>query len=509
MSHTTAPIKKVEKKESFSLSSKSDKKSHIHEKSYSDHNIIYGSISSSDLFDRWEEDRNKMSDIVNSHTILDIFTGIFPKDTQCKGCLDINKRPYHIHYSCIGCQLIGRLFKRGEETRNKFLCILAGDVMGRELYIKHISHSLDTLQPYKEENYSKEYGMLILHKLHHMNSCEQGYSTRIINTRTFGTTSYISNYILIASILEQEMNLAKLPGVPFFRWIYECSDGLVLIEEKIGTKGSLDILAKHADYTKSPVPTSTSSKIRSLRPDVAQLLLMQIVMNLCFLNNYDFTHGEPSLHSIIITKEACVMKYENIKLECPFSVHIIPSGNSSMTINVNDELIRIFHKSIFELTPIHLNEINKIEFKVNLGITVEPSICIPTDSFMCDAYKNRRVLYYKIGNSNVFDLYTSHMGIALFPSSFDTYAFFVALMVEESYYQTILHDDNLLKIWKSMWRSDEYDFVMSELSLLRKLHSETHTPPQYGMIRNMLGKLYLRCDGLHFLWQMLKNISNL
>jgi hypothetical protein len=505
-----SPLKKKETINTILIEEKNDD-NNFKDKSYHDHDIVYSSISSGHLFSRWDEDRDKLNNIINSVSILNIFDELFPKDSLCKGKLS-QSRPYSLSQSCIGCQLLTRLFKRGEEGRNKNIYILAGDAMGREISINHISYSLDKLTSYTEEMYSKEYGIRALQSLQDMSTCEHGYSTRISDTRTFGTTSFISNYILISSILEYEMKLTSFPGIPIFRWIYECSDGLTIVEEKIGNRASLDILTKHSDYTKSPVPTSTASKIRSLRSDVARLLLLQLVMNLCFLNNYDFTHGEPCLNNIIITKEACVMKYENIKLECPFTVHIIPSGYSSLTLNVDNNLIRIFYKGNFEPIPPHLSEIAKITFSVNLGTPLLAQVCTPnlenkddnTNSF-CDEYKNMRVLSYKIGTSKTFDIYTRNMGIALFPSSFDTYAFFVALMAEEAFYQAVIYDDILLPIWRAMWLEKEYISVMEELNRLRKFHSENHTTPQYSMIRTMLSKFHLRCDGLKFLWNMLKS----
>ncbi len=503
-----SPVKKKKDKQKINVDSSICyiETKHIENKSYYDHNITLGPISSQDFFKRWSDDRKKLSDNVEINTVNNIFDSVFLRDRACKGCLGTGKRPYVLSESCTGCQLLSRLFKRGEEGKNKTITIQGGEMYGRELVIRHYPYSLDNLSFYEEETYSKEYGIRTLESLHHMSSCEQGYSTRIVNTTTYGTNSFISNYILISCILEQEMKLSEIPGIPIFRFAYECGDGVILIDEKIANYGNLDILTKHSEYTKSPVPTSTATRIRSLKSDVASLLLMQLVMNLSFLNNYDFTHGEPSLNSIVVTKELCEMKYEHIKLECPFTLHIIPSGFSSMTININDDLLRFFYKGNLEPSLSHLSEISKIHFKVDLGDTTVSQVCVPsqTNKNLCDNYKSKRILTYNIGNTNTFDLYTRNMGIALFPSSFDTYAFFVSFMAEEAFYQAVINDEILIKIWKSIWREDEYENVMFELVSLRKYHLEHHVNPNYFMIKKFLSKFYLRCDGLQFLWGMLK-----
>jgi len=472
---------------------------------YFNHNILYSGITSTDLFDRWGKDRLTLSEKLNFENIKTIFDEIFPRDNQCKGHLGSGGRPYVLKESCIGCQLIKRLFKRGEESKNKSVFI-----SNNEIYIKHIPSSIDTLKHYIEETYSNEYAIKILPQLIHMNSCEQGYSNRVKNTRTFGTNSLISNYILICSILEHEYKSSKLPFELPFLWVYECGDGLMLLEQKNGLTGNFDVLTKHSDYLKSPTPTSITNKTKSLRSDVTKLLLMQLAINLLFLNTYDFTHGEPCLKYLIITKNNCTMKYENIKLELPFTLNIIPSNYSSLTLNIEKKLLRIFYSGNFVNSPVYLSLINKILFSVEIGTPSIKQNCIQNldkdkkednnYDYYCDEYISKRVLTYKIGSDKIFDIVTRNMGIALFPSSFDTYAFFVSLMMEESFHQSVIHDENLLLIWKNMWKVSEYSSMMLELNNLRK----NHITPDYFIIRSFLGKFYLRCDGLQFLWQMLK-----
>jgi hypothetical protein len=467
---------------------------------YSNHNILYEGISATDLFKKWQNDRQNLNDNLNGKTILTLFDNIFPRDINCKGYLGAGGRPFVMNESCVGCQLIKRLFKRGEESKNKSIFI-----NDKEIYIQHISTSIDSFKNYTEESYSNEYAVKILPQLFHMNSCEQGYSNRVKNTKTFGTNSLISNYILISSILEQEYKSSKLPFKLPFLWIYECGDGLIVLQQKIGVTGNFDILTKHSDYLKSPTPVSTINKTKSLRTDVAKLLLMQLVINLLFLNTYDFTHGEPCIKYLIISKESCSMKYENIKLEVPFTLNIIPSYYSSLTLNIENSLTRIFYSGNFINSPLYLSQINKILFSVELGTTLTQQNCKVNNSsennqYYCDEYISKRVLTYKIGSDKIFDITCRNMGIALFPSSFDTYAFFVSLMNEEAFYQAIIHDENLLSIWKNMWKSSEYSDMMIELTNLRKNHKIF----DYFIIRSFLGKFYLRCDGLQFLWQMLK-----
>lgn len=484
--------------------------------SYNNVNITTMPISADSLLERWCYDRNQVSVHIASSHIGSIFQDVFPLDRNCKGCLGEGGIPHIMRSSCIGCQLLSRLFIAGKEGHTRPITIQTGKNQGKILYISYIPSSLDSLSGYMESKLPKEYGSKILSSLDQMLSCERGFPLRVGTTQTFHTNSKLSNYITISCMIEAEMKAANMPGLPLFRWVYECKNGAIMVESNIPNKGTLKNVLKYPDFLSLNSPQKRAENPisnKSLRSDVARLILSQIIMNLAFLSNYDFTHGEPSMHSIIIINEPCTMKYDNIRLESPFTVHLIPTAHSSMTINSGGTLIRTYCSDGFVPVTADIRLISKIKFMSHLRKNEVATPCSPVKRCANKInptlieFKSIRVMSYKITDGDVFDNYTNRLGIALFPSSFDAYAFFVSLMVEAPFCDSILKDTNLNKIWQNLWIETEYNNVMEDISKLNKFLMETGSSPSYIMIRDILAKYYLRCDGLYYIWEALKKLS--
>ena len=485
--------------------------------SYNDFNLILCPISADLLLERWCYDRNEVSSRILPENISSVFEDVFPSDKNCKGCLGEGGTPYVLRNSCIGCQLLTRLFRAGKEGHSKTLTIQTGKEEGKIMYISYIPSSVDSLIGYEESKVSKEYGNKIFNSIDSMLTCEKGFPLRVDTTHTFVTTSKLSNYIVISCMLEAEMKAAEMPSLPIFRWVYECNNGTIMVENHFN-KGNLKNILKYSDFCIKNIPSNLDQVKCVLKPDVARLILSQIVMNLAFLSNYDFTHGEPSMNSIVIINEPCSMKYDNIRLESPFTIHLVPTSFSSMTIKSSKGLIRNYCSNGFTPSIADIRLISKIKFMSHLRKSdnhdIEP--CSPirrcTNAKVNPTlieFKKLRVMSYKIIDGEVFDTYTNNMGIALFPSSFDTYAFFVGLMVEESFRYSILSDTNLNKIWQNLWVDEEYNNIMADINKLSIFYKEKDTTPSYIMIRDVLVKYYLRCDGLYYIWEALKTLSSI
>lgn len=469
-------------------------KEYISGKSYNDRTILNGPSSSESLFSRWLFDRSKLSENINNN-ITDTFLNVFPHDMTCKGRLGKGGRPYIISNSCVGCTLLGRLFSRGKESSNTIITIQGGGEVGKKLNINHIPYENDKLLSYKVNNLSSEYNKIVSN-LPFINSCETGYINRINKTSTFSTKSPYTNYATISSIIEQEMITSNIPGIPIFRWLYECSDGLIVVDEEISKSNSMDILTCSEDYTiKSNVHCSIRNK---LRPDVSRLLITQLILILSFLNKYDFTHGDPSLENIKITNNPCSIVYDTVKVESPFTLHIIPSEKSSITLETELGPTRIFNCEKYNTLKDHTDI--GLKFKAILGNNkiFEPCVNSNGENIMCEIYQRSRILLYKITDGKNFEKYTNDLGIALFPSSFDCYAFFLSFMKNDEFYESVISDLELYDIWVNMWDPEEFPFVMQSISSLRSCEIS---------VKEFLYKFHLRCDCLKFLWGTLKNIN--
>jgi hypothetical protein len=484
-------------------------------RSYTDFNLTVCPISADSLLERWSYDRSEVSSRISSDHITSIFQDVFPLDRNCKGCLGEGVTPYVIRSSCIGCQLLTRLFIAGKEGHTRSLKLQAGKEQGKDLYISYIPSSLDSLTGYTETKIPKEYGSKILSSLDKMLSCEKGFPSRVNTTSTFCTTSRLSNYIIISCMIEAEMKAADMPGLPLFRWVYECKNGAIMVESDIPNRGNLKNILEYPDFS-LPCKKDFLDRNKILRADVTRLILSQIIMNLAFLSNYDFTHGEPCMFHILIVNEPCSMKYDNIRLESPFTIHIVPTSSSGMTINNSGNLIRTYCSDNFKPKTADIRLVSQIKFISHLRKSDIITPCSPVKR--CNSakinptlmeFKKVRVMSYKINDGDIFDTYTNNLGVALFPSSFDAYAFFLALMVETPFSESVLKDANLSKIWKNLWIEDEYTNLMLDLVMLNKFFINTGISPTYIMLRNVLVKYYLRCDGLYYIWEALKTLSSI
>lgn len=505
----TIPVKK--KKEGTVYSPNPDDTSSIETKEaltqpYTNYNIMLRPISADLMFARWEVDRMAVSSRINPTSMNTLFNGIFPRDSKCKGCLGEGGMPYVKRNSCIGCQLLTRLFVPGEEGHTRSLTIKCGKEEGKKLYISYVRSELDLLNGYTESFRAKEYGTKILSKLDQIASCEKGFPLRIETTRTFCTKSKLSNYIAVSCMLEAEMKTVDMPGIPIFKWIYECKNGYITVENNIAAKGNLTSVLNHSDIMQGP------KNARVMRPGVARLILSQVMMNLSFLSHYDFTHGEPSSRSLWFVNTPCTMKYDGIRLESPFTLHILPTAFSSMTLHTTEGLTRVYCSGGFTPQEADVRLVPKINFLSHLRKPSSITPCNPTLS-KCMAnpllkeFEAVRIIFYRINDGEFFDHYTNNLGIALFPSSFDAYSFFVALMTQISFQAAVLNNTDLKQIWQDLWKEEEYTAVMLELRALTTFSTTSSVEPTYIMIRDMLCKFYLRCDGLQYIWGALKSLS--
>ena len=107
-------------------------------------------------------------------------------------------------------------------------------------------------------------------------------------------------------------------------------------------------------------------------------------------------------------------------------------------------------------------------------------------------YLNNRTMCYKIGKNTLsFTSYVRHLGIPLFYSSFDVYSFFISLMTNDTFYNTVLENNCLKSIWEQLWNPDQYEDMMEDFELFRGKGIYT-----YQNNVDFLSKYFLRCDAL-------------
>lgn len=425
---------------------------HLADIKYNNYNIVGCSTNVDVLLNKWESDRKFIGD--------ELSLNILYVDLRCIGHLG-TKIPYSVRNSCIGCKLLKRLFNRSEDGINKSLEIQIGKKKNTRLLVKHTSYSVDDFKEYKAVNKSE------------------------FNDKSeFKNKSFISNYQVISCFIEKEMRKFNLTNFPNFLWSYGCGIGIITIEENLIEYFNTLMSKSHvSNGTLNYLSEKRVCKIKSK----LRLILLQLCMLFMFLKTYSFSHNDISIDKIIITNKKCEITIADFTLKCPFTIHIIPSGHSS-----------IEHRY-------HTNNRKNVKLKVHIQ-KLPPALCTKVTSGNCEdvlsKYSQLRVLCFKAGNF-VYRNYDDVVENSTLNSSWDIYCCMIALMANKEFYDSLMLDDELNLIFQSMWVKSEYDRVISELEVLHEYRDTNDVNPSHRMISEMLKKFYLRCDGLEFLFKLL------
>ncbi len=197
------------------------------------------------------------------------------------------------------------------------------------------------------------------------------------------------------------------------------------------------------------------------------------------------------------------VKYEGVDIKSRTTLSISPSGFSS----ISSGKMRIYHPGgIAQKSRIH-DHLPQIEVKPFLTSNKGGGCkkCVESNTLdekhCTDYYSRVRAVGYKIRDKNSFIPYIRHLGIPLFYSSFDLYAFFISLMCSSNFYEEVMTDSLLLQIWQQLWIPSEYDIMMASFVTFRLQENMN-----FNLILDFLSSYHLRCDALECTWNSIKNL---
>ncbi|CAH6418847.1 Hypothetical protein POVN_LOCUS571 [uncultured virus] len=473
--------------------------------------------SADQIITRWSKDRHQLARAVTSGAIAHPTKDILAKSGTCACQMSKKRKAFVDNGACVGCDLLSRLFRNGEITTATPFVVQVGAFTGHRFVAKNFKGGLEVVKGfagYEETSYPAKVGAELLQLLSSMQACETSFSEHIKNTVFWACKgSQVEHYMTVSSFMENELNKARLPTTPVFRWAFMCQDDIDVVDEVPSlSRGTLAEITSISEYIETPrSPTARSSPTLPLTNETMRGLLRQLISTLKFFSGYVFTHGSPSLHSLGFSKTPAAYIYDDVKVTSPVGLHVIPSGTSSFSaVKPDGTTLRLYHPG----TSFHTS----VDYKMLPRITVAPcfgykgaacgeSKCVAASetTVPCLAeYASLRVITYKIGASPAgFAKYVQHLGIPLFYSSFDVYAFWMALMCEEAFYLAVQNDTQILRIWKQLFLPDEYDALMADVRSLRQ-RTSTATSPSSEELLERLAKYHLRCDALEHTWQLLK-----
>jgi hypothetical protein len=435
----------------------------------------------------------------------------FPKDRNCMCKLGWGVKPYSQRQVCAGCHLVTRLVPKNKLPESSIFQIGVGKYRGTILVVRVLQKELNG---YVQTYTPSRIAALMLKKLSLMVVCEPSFTSNLSTTTYWETVSGIDQYIIISCIIQSLMKGQNLPGHPIFRWSYGCGSNTIIIDEtpSLGV-GSLKEIAQDSTYVEQPrTPMARFTSVTPLSRDVIRGVIYQLVTVLNFLSKYDFVHGEPSLCNLGFSNQPCKFTHRGKTFSSPITLIIVPSSQSSISIERNDgSSYRFYNAGKVETLEFKSNSLPIEEMVPFLGFQ-SGNIC--TESDTTNTFINpclpelaqSMVVGYRIGSQNdVFATYLRHIGIPLFQSSFDLYMFLSALMSESVFYYAVCNDTDILNIWRELWHPKEYDNVMACLAEIRK-HEGKETP-SFTTLLHSLSKFIFRCDALENTWRRLQNLE--
>ena len=90
-----------------------------------------------------------------------------------------------------------------------------------------------------------------------------------------------------------------------------------------------------------------------------------------------------------------------------------------------------------------------------------------------------------------------HSGFPLYTGSFDCYCFMISLMCQRSFFDCVMQNPNLYRIWSMMWLKEDLFKIESSL---RNSFGQTSPTIVIDIIKNS----WLRCDIVDHMWNLFK-----
>lgn len=319
--------------------------------------------------------------------------------------------------------------------------------------------------------------------------------------------SYLSsdpftNGILINWYLQGENGISK----NWISWI--CNNRGYSLHDyyNIGTINNFQEFPKLLSNSGNRSPTAKADDKSPIDKDVVLGIIVQLVAVLFNLRKYEFSHGDPCTENLKFSDEPMSYYLNGVHITSPVSLYldgfnksgcnVIQSSvqNKLASLTDNQSKIRLYSKSV-----VADEEMKKRSFS--------PIVETRQDETLSESVNKANLVYIlkdpikHIKASTMF-MYMKHLGLPIFSSSFDLYAFLIVLLSEKSFYYTLVSSTLLKDFWKKLWvNNDDFQKINDRL----KDHHDKASTINSVKVLQMLADLRLRCDAIDFAWNMIKN----
>lgn len=451
--------------------------------------------SADDILDRIKYD----SSIIFKNLRQGIFDleKVLPVDKKCLCNLGQGKRPFVNRNTCVGCELMRRIFTTIKVPESKIVTIEVGKYLGKKIKIN--TYNKHKYEKYEKCSYQTSIMKILSTKEHEMFLLDKSFNKIYNNTTVYSTDSPVSNYINTCVFINNKLHKYRIPTLTPFEWSFECGNNIHIIEPL--TMNFIEVSSISELQKNSKLPTA-QTKVNSLNTDIVISVLKQLISLLHFLSKYSFIHGYPNIDFLRFLHKPCSYKYNDVLIDSPITLLLKPSfltsfayetdegKNVRLVISKCSKNLTSIDKFPVESTDIIINYKKSSSSNHNYEIPILPEI------------ENNLVYTYKIGRElpNFINFMQNH-GMPLLHSSFEFYCFLVALLCEHSFYTSFMEHDVLCNIWYNLWKTSEYDSVSEGLNALSLIDHVDH-----DSIVKFVSRFHLRSDGLKYFWDCLSLI---
>ena len=447
--------------------------------------------SADDILDRMRYDNNLLFKNMRNEnfTVEDILSS----DEECRCKMGWGVRPYVNKYFCIPCEMMRRISSSIKVPEDRIIKIEVGKYEGKKI---HITSFLDEYKKYYNNDSFQEIFDTMINRQVFFELCDNSFIEFHKKTKLYMTDSYMVNYIFNCIFITNKMMKYKMPNYPDYIWSYYCDKEVKILRNL--TVGFNEVMNNETFQVKNKMATAHTN-LNPLKLDIVKSILLQLVSSLHFLSKYAFIHGKPNVSELRFTLKPVNYKYDNVAITSPFTLHIQPTINSSLSFETDKgNIVRLGYNPNPIITDNFEFPINNREIIVNFYKTDKTTKdVIP----MLPEIADKMTFCYKVGENNKrnFIKFTNNYAIPFMQSSFDFYCFIISLMCEDSFYVTFIEDIQMQRIWYNLWFAPEYEKMMEDLAKLK-----TNINVGHDDIINMVSRYTLRTDAIKFFWEFLK-----
>jgi len=383
-------------------------------------------------------------------------------------------------FACPQCKNLMRIIDLIPENINKPFKIRVGNQKGKLLIIHQVK---DLIPSIKIINSNKSNMEGLLEYYNKLAVCD----SKINLGQKFIASDKFTNRFLNSLVIERIFNASRAENSVVTETGFICAnDGYVLDKEP--DIGSFDLLRSNSNYV-----NQNSNLSLSLKNTVSKDILKQLVIVLKILSSNNFCHNDATIQSLKFDSKFYKQRFYGKDIVTNITLMLTNFDFSSIDVDNN---LRLHNNSIVNSLFVRNG---------NFAPEVESKVIVPVNysnsNMSSSSSSTNEFRVYKF-NSEVGKqlLHLRRNGLSLYNTSFDLYCFLISLMSETAFFNSVVNDKELYSIWSSIWLPNDFKIIMQRLNQVNK---RIGTKLNVLEVIELLSGLYLRCEIMNYLWNLL------